>query len=98
MVHKILSHEVRPPSTLAGASVEPLDAIVARALASREEDRYETAEAMAIAIEDAIAPSLPRKVGEWVRDLASNRLTARADLVTRIESSSGSPSIADAVE
>ena len=54
-------------------------------------DRYDTALAMAEAIEAATPPATTRAVGQWLRELAGDRLDARAHLVAAIEGSGATP-------
>src|SRR5437763_12411649 len=72
--------------------VQPqLDEVVLRGLARDPKERYQTAEEMAVAIEQA-APTIASAhvVGQWVRQLGGERLQARAQRVMELESVSSS--------
>jgi serine/threonine-protein kinase len=68
-IPKILARVIREPapeiSSLVPGSPPSLDLIMSRALAKRVEDRYETADAMADDLEDALAGKPPRHASGW---------------------------------
>jgi len=87
LLHQLRYAEIAKPSSM--ADVPPaLDAVVLKGLDREASARWETADAMAEALEDALAPASPRKVGEWVTKLAAKTLEDRARRVSEIESSS----------
>ena len=88
---QVMSATVPPPSALVPGLPPALDAIVLRGLARDPEHRFPTAHAMAVALEDAIAPASPRKVGEWLAQVASGALERRAQQVKEVESRRGAP-------
>lgn len=55
IMHKALHTEPRPPSALSATSSPALDAVVARAMSKRPEDRFDSADAFARALRDAFA-------------------------------------------
>src|SRR6187402_1072011 len=55
IMHKVLSVEPPPPSMLNVQAPKPFDAIVAKAMAKRPEDRYQTAHEFADAIQKAMS-------------------------------------------
>ena len=64
---------------------EELDAVVMQALALEPEKRFESPRAFAAAI-DAVAKSAPpRKVAEWVNELAAEALASRSRLLAQVE-------------
>jgi hypothetical protein len=77
----------RPSQHVLGVPA-PLEAVVMKGLAREPVDRYETALAMAEAIEGAVTVAAPRDVAQWLNALAADRLRARAQLVAAIESGS----------
>jgi serine/threonine protein kinase len=62
-----------------------VDDVLARALAKNINDRYDTADAMARALEAALAPASDREIAEWVQEIAGALLVARADRVAAFE-------------
>lgn len=76
-LHKVLQSEIPPPSSL-WPELEPFDEIVLRALDRDPEKRFQTAEELAEAIEDAarVAGGLAtsRAVGDVVRTYTSEKL------------------------
>ena len=97
IVTKILEADIAQPSAciVAGPSdpaslavVRAVDAVVLRGLSSNPEDRYETARAMADAIEQAVTPAGVSEVGDWVERFAKDVLVTRAQLIAGIESQS----------
>lgn len=62
-------------------ATEPVRAVVARALRIAPEDRFETASAMAEALEAATALATEREVARWVTTTAKDALSARRALV-----------------
>jgi serine/threonine-protein kinase len=54
IMHKVLKEEPPPPSDLNVQAPRPFDALVTRALAKRPEDRFQTAQEFALAIETAL--------------------------------------------
>jgi len=61
------------------------DAVLAQALSKSLEGRYETADAMARALETAIAPAHEREVAEWVERIGKDAVAARANKVSAFE-------------
>ena len=85
---RILSAKVAAPSTHNAGVPPAIDEIALKALAPRAADRFASAREMARALERSVPLVPPSDVGDWVARLAANSLTARADVVARIESSS----------
>src|SRR6478752_977372 len=65
-VHQILTGEVPSPSSLIATVPSALDAVVARALQKKPEDRFVTARDMAVALERSVRPARAREVGEFI--------------------------------
>jgi serine/threonine-protein kinase len=70
--------KVEAPSRRAPGISPELDRIVLRALSRARENRFATAREMAIELEHAVPPALPRVVAEWVERLARQSIAARA--------------------
>lgn len=90
VVNKIAETKVPPPSRVDPSVPSILDAIVAKALARDREERFATAQAFAIALEQSGLVALSREVGEWVARSARETLEARALRIAEIEHSSSS--------
>lgn len=65
---------------------EAIEAVVARGLALNPDDRFQSAQEMAIAIERSVSLASTREVGQWVQSLASKNLAKRSNEVAEIES------------
>ena len=81
---RVLHSETPPPSRIVRLD-KRYDAIVLKGLEKRPAHRWQTAQAMAEAIEAEGRLASHREVGEWVRTVASRHLQQRAALVTTIE-------------
>jgi serine/threonine-protein kinase len=92
VMHEVLHKTIPPPSEFNAELPRELDRILGTALHRKPEERYSTAEEMAIEIE-RVGMATPREVALWVRDLAADALETRADLVAKIESGVTLPSI-----
>jgi eukaryotic-like serine/threonine-protein kinase len=88
VMHLVLHAPIPPPSAFVHSLSPALDDVVMRGLERDPNDRFETAEEMAHALEDAAPPMAPRKLAAWVRGLLGDKLAARARLVREIESAS----------
>jgi len=85
VLRKILRDEVpRPSEFVPGLSAE-VDAVVARALCKDPEQRYQTAEELALDIEKIIEPASAQEVSEWVHSVAGEILGKREKLLEEIE-------------
>jgi serine/threonine-protein kinase len=73
IMHKVLNTEPPRPSALAVAATPALDAVVARAMAKRPDDRYATAAAFAAALETALGAGT---AGEATENLGEATLIA----------------------
>jgi serine/threonine-protein kinase len=88
VVAKVASAPIARPSFINSMVSPALDRVVMKALDRNVDTRFQTARDFAMAIEEAISVSTQRKVGEWVAQMASKSLSQRADMVSRVESSS----------
>ncbi|HEY8087606.1 MAG TPA: serine/threonine-protein kinase [Polyangiaceae bacterium] len=87
VLRRIMDSSVDPPSLHAADVPAALDDVTLRALAKEPADRFETALAMAEALEAAAPVATARAIGQWVHELARDRLAARAALIASIEGS-----------
>lgn len=62
-----------------------VDDVLARALAKEASGRYDTADAMARALEAALSPASDREIAEWVEEVAGDALASRAARVAEFE-------------
>jgi eukaryotic-like serine/threonine-protein kinase len=90
MLAAVMGGKVTP----AGAEVPQLpravdDAII-KGLSPNPASRFATARDLAIALERAMPPAIPRQVGDWVESLATDILKWRADQIKEVESVSAS--------
>jgi eukaryotic-like serine/threonine-protein kinase len=88
VVTKVLGLHVEPPSTFFSDVPGEVDAIVLKALARDPASRFETAEAMALALEAALPLASTTRVARFVAELAAATLAKRAKAVAAIEESS----------
>jgi len=86
VLHSIMHKEIEPPSHFMAEPSTQLDAIVMRGLARKPANRWPTARAMALALEDCIAPATPPHVGAFVERIAHKELAERAQLIAAMES------------
>ena len=82
----ISNGKIDPPSHFMAEPSAKLDAIVMRGLARKPADRWPTARAMALALEDCIPPATPPHVGAFVERIAHKDLAERAQLIAAMES------------
>jgi serine/threonine-protein kinase len=89
VIVKLLEMPIEPPSKLVPGIPEEVDAIVLRALERDPDKRFQTAREMAIALEDALPPAIPRKVGEWALRHVGAILEARNARLAKLQPESG---------
>ncbi|WP_437774841.1 serine/threonine-protein kinase [Sorangium sp. So ce1097] len=82
---RLLQAGVDPPSARRPGVPPELEAITLRALARVPEDRFPTARAMALALEETGLAASTSEVGDWVTALAGEALAQRAGLIAAIE-------------
>ena len=84
-VQKLLNAEIELPSKFAPDLPPTLDQVVLKALARPPEDRFQSARAMAEALERAVAPCGMLELASWVESLVGEELEARSELVFDVE-------------
>ncbi|HYQ28000.1 MAG TPA: hypothetical protein VER04_12300, partial [Polyangiaceae bacterium] len=85
-IQQLLQAEIERPSRWAPGLPPALDGVVLQALARAPAERFQTARAMAEALERAIAPCSMLELASWVEALAGEELDARSELVFDVES------------
>jgi len=83
---KVLEEEISPPSAFRSDCPPELDAVVFKALNRDVTKRYQTAREFARDLQNAVPPSAPMDVSDWVNALAMDGLTDRRRLRARVES------------
>ena len=83
---KVMEGNLQPPSSVMPEVPPALDAIAMRGLEADPTKRYQTAEEMAIDLEQEVGVATPREVGRWVQSLAGKALRARASVVAELDS------------
>ena len=85
-VQKLLHAEIELPSRLIAGLPPALDQVVLLALARPPSERFESARAMAEALEHAVAPCSMLELASWVESHVGEELDARSELVFDVES------------
>ncbi|WXA81533.1 serine/threonine protein kinase [Pendulispora rubella] len=87
LIGQALNPKIPPASSLVGGITPELDDVIARALAAVPEQRYESAEQFAAAIERVLGPANiagADEVGAWTLELLGDKLRERADRMAEI--------------
>jgi serine/threonine-protein kinase len=84
----LLRSAIDPPSRHRPGVPKLLDAIALHGLARNPEQRFATAREMALALERAGEIARPLEIGEWVEDLAGDRLAERRVRLRELETAS----------
>jgi serine/threonine-protein kinase len=85
VLRKILRDEVPRPSEFVPELTPDMDAVVLRALCKDPERRYQTAEDLAVDIENVIGLASANDVSAWIYSVAGEILTKRERLLQEIE-------------
>jgi len=85
-VQMLLHAEIELPSKFVPELPAALDLVVSKALARSPNERFESARAMAEALERAVAPCSMLELASWVESLIGEELDARSELVFDVES------------
>jgi serine/threonine-protein kinase len=85
LFHKIMHGEIPAPSALVEGIPSAVDAVVLCALAKSRDQRFPTAHAMAVAVEEALGVETQRVVGEFVHGVARESIARRAARISELE-------------
>jgi serine/threonine-protein kinase len=85
---KLLQGTIEPPSHHRPGVPKLLDAITLHGLARAPERRFETAREMALALEKIGEIARPSEIGEWVEQVASEKLAERRARLKQLEATS----------
>ncbi len=85
ILKNILHRPIEPPSEIAPDVPREVDEIVLRGLAKDPKERWATARAMALALEERVVPATATQVGAWVERVAAVALENRAARIAEIE-------------
>ncbi len=85
--NRITRAAIRPPSEIHPEVPAALDEVLARALDRDRDKRYANAREFANALEQALPPASPGRVGQWLSETAGEGLAERARILARVESS-----------
>jgi serine/threonine protein kinase len=85
-VYHVLKNRVPAPSFIRSDTPRALDAIVLRGLRADPSTRWETAKAMAEALEASTRPVARSSVANWVAEAAKDTICQRQALVSAVES------------
>lgn len=88
---RVISGEIPPPSSYRPTIPRALDAIVMKAMAREPEQRFQSAEELAVALEEKVTVASPHLVKTWLGPLASPELVQRAELIRNINKRYGTP-------
>jgi eukaryotic-like serine/threonine-protein kinase len=88
---RVVSAEIPPPSTFRPTIPRALDAIVLKAMDRDAERRFQSAEELAVALEEDVTVASPHLVKTWFGPLASPELVQRAELIRVINKRFGTP-------
>jgi len=82
---RVLDDPVPRPGSLRAGVPADLDAITLRGLDRAQDRRFESARAMARALEAAVTPASAEEIADWVQSLAWLSLAERRDRLARLE-------------
>jgi serine/threonine-protein kinase len=85
ILQKAMHAKVDPPSVHTGEANPQLDGIVMRGLSRDPAQRWPTARAMALALEECVPPASAPHIGSWVARVAHKPLEERAALFAAME-------------
>lgn len=90
MLAAVMGGKVTPACAEVPQLPRAVDDAIIKGLSPNPAGRFATAKDMAIALERAMPPAVPRQVGEWVETYATDILRWRAEQIKEVESISSS--------
>jgi serine/threonine protein kinase len=84
-IQSVLVLNVDPPSRRVPGLPASLDAIVLRGLARTREERYATAQEMALALQACVPPAPPPELGQWVEARGLDVIVSRVERIARFD-------------
>jgi eukaryotic-like serine/threonine-protein kinase len=94
-VNRILHEPIVPPSEYRPEIPAALEAVILKGLQRDIGERFQSAEEMQRALEEAAPPATSRKIAEWLKEVARESLAEKALKVATMESSA--PALVDAI-
>ena len=91
----VLEQQISAPGASRTDIPPALDRVVLRGLSRDPEARFQTARDLALALEEAVAPASPARVGEWVQQVAGPSVALRAEQLARMDSTKASAASCD---
>jgi len=85
LIARVLGTRIPPPSQVAPGIDPALDAVVLRAVAAEQRERFATANEMAVALAEAALPAPSDQVAAWLERVASEDIEARDEGVREAE-------------
>ncbi len=86
-IERVLRHEIPLPSKSNPKVPRAIDTVVMRALERDVTKRFATAQDMADALESAVTPASARRIGDWAKSVAGERIAKRAASISDVERS-----------
>ncbi len=94
-VNRILHEPMVPPAEYRPEIPAALEAVILRGLQRDIGQRFQTAEEMQRALEEAVPPATSRRIAEWLKEVAKDSLAEKALKVSTMEGSA--PAVVEAV-
>jgi serine/threonine protein kinase len=88
---RVVTADIPPPSLYRSEIPPKLDAIVMKSMERDADNRFQSAEELAIAMEGDVGVASPHLVKSWFGPLASPELAQRAELIRNINKRHGTP-------
>lgn len=90
-VHRILNEDLADVSSLRRGVPPALERFIGKGLQRDIGQRFQSAEEMQAALEEAVLPATSRRIAEWLKEVAKDSLAEKALKVSTMESSAPVP-------